>query len=63
MPRAFRAILAAPQEVPLMARQDSESLWIAIGALGAMALGVGLIPLRTLRLAVLPEPALSRPAS
>jgi hypothetical protein len=31
-----------------MARQDSESLWISIGALGAMALGVGLIPLRTL---------------
>jgi K+-sensing histidine kinase KdpD len=31
-----------------MARQDSESLWIAIGALGAMALGVTLIPLRTL---------------
>ena len=30
-----------------MARQDSESLWIAIGALGAMALGVALIPLRT----------------
>jgi len=29
-----------------MARQDSESLWIAIGALGAMALGVGLIPIR-----------------
>jgi len=31
-----------------MARQDSESLWIAIGALGAMALGVALIPFRTL---------------
>ena len=31
-----------------MARQDSESLWIAIGALGAMALGVVLIPFRTL---------------
>jgi K+-sensing histidine kinase KdpD len=31
-----------------MARQDSETLWIAIGALGAMALGVALIPLRTL---------------
>jgi len=32
-----------------MARQDSESSWIAIGALGSMALGVGLIPLRTAR--------------
>ena len=31
-----------------MARQDSESLWIAIGPLGAMALGVLLIPVRTL---------------
>jgi hypothetical protein len=31
-----------------MPRQDSESLWIAIGALGAMALGVTLIPFRTL---------------
>ena len=30
-----------------MARQDSESLWIAIGPLGAMVLGVVLIPLRT----------------
>jgi hypothetical protein len=31
-----------------MARHDPESLWIAIGALGAMALGVALIPFRTL---------------
>jgi K+-sensing histidine kinase KdpD len=31
-----------------MARQDSDSMWIAIGALGAMALGVALIPFRTL---------------
>ena len=31
-----------------MARQDSESVWIAIGALGAMVLGVALIPFRTL---------------
>jgi K+-sensing histidine kinase KdpD len=31
-----------------MARQDSESLWIAIGPFCAMALGVVLIPLRTL---------------
>ena len=31
-----------------MNRQDSESVWIAIGALGAMALGVSLIPFRTL---------------
>ena len=31
-----------------MARQDSESLWIAIGPLVAMALGVVLIPFRTL---------------
>jgi len=31
-----------------MARQDPESLWIAIGALGAIALGVALIPFRTL---------------
>jgi hypothetical protein len=30
-----------------MARQDPESLWIAIGALGAMALGVAFIPFRT----------------
>jgi K+-sensing histidine kinase KdpD len=29
-----------------MARQDPESLWIAIGAIGAMMLGVALIPLR-----------------
>src|SRR5262245_45837014 len=32
----------------MMARQDSETLWIAIGALGAMALGIALIPLRTI---------------
>jgi len=31
-----------------MTRHDSESLWIALGALGAMALGVILIPLRGL---------------
>ena len=31
-----------------MARHDSEFLWIAIGALGAMALGVALVPFRTL---------------
>ena len=31
-----------------MARQDSESLWIVIGPFGAMALGVILIPFRTL---------------
>jgi hypothetical protein len=30
-----------------MARQDSEFLWMAIGALGALVLGVVLIPLRT----------------
>ena len=30
-----------------MARQDSESLWLALGSLAAMALGVALIPLRT----------------
>jgi Domain of unknown function (DUF4118) len=29
-----------------MAREDPQSLWMAIGALGAMALGVVLIPLR-----------------
>jgi len=31
-----------------MARQDSETVWLAIGTLGAMALGVVLIPLRTI---------------
>src|SRR5262245_21788156 len=30
-----------------MARPDSESLWIAVGAIGAMVLGMALIPLRT----------------
>jgi K+-sensing histidine kinase KdpD len=30
-----------------MSRQDPESLWVAIGGLGAMTLGVALIPLRT----------------
>jgi Domain of unknown function (DUF4118) len=31
-----------------MARQDPEPLWMALGALGAMALGVALIPFRTI---------------
>src|SRR5262249_32416621 len=41
-----RLTMVRRKESRNMTRQDSESLWIALGPFGAMVLGVALIPLR-----------------